>query len=203
MDELAFSGRFLRTFGNGDVLFEEGSVGKHMYVIVSGSVRIVKKSEGEVVVIAAPGKGELFGEMALVDSQPRSASAIAVADETSVVEIDHAQFSYPVGQQPAFALIILKALSLRLRDQMEINRRGVLEARAGGRTPEGEVRGYPGPDRGPTRSASPCAGRSRGSGQGTPSGGRDPEAPSTPSRRGRGGESGPSGSARCCRDSFP
>ena len=122
MGELDFSERFLRTFGDGDVIFEEGSVGKHMYVIVSGSVRIVKKTESEGAVIAALGKGELFGEMALVDSLPRSASAIAVGDETSVVEIDHAQFAYLVGQQPAFALIILKALSLRLREQMEIIR---------------------------------------------------------------------------------
>ena len=122
MGELEFSDKFLRTFGNGDVIFEEGSVGKHMYVVVSGSVRIVKKAGGEVAVVATLGKGELFGEMALVDSLPRSASAVAAGDETSVVEIDHAQFAYLVGQQPAFALVILKALSLRLRKQMEINR---------------------------------------------------------------------------------
>ena len=122
MGELDFSDRFLRTFGNGDVIFGEGSVGKHMYVVVSGRVDIrMKAGDGEAGV-ATLGKGELFGEMALVDSLPRSASAIAVGDDTSVVEIDHAQFAYLVGQQPAFALIILKALSLRLRDQMEINR---------------------------------------------------------------------------------
>jgi CRP-like cAMP-binding protein len=121
MGELEFSDRFLRAFGNGDVIFEEGSVGKHMYVVVSGSVRIVKKTGGEVAVVATLGKGELFGEMALVDSLPRSASAVAAGDDTSVVEIDHAQFAYLVGQQPAFALVILKALSLRLRKQMEIN----------------------------------------------------------------------------------
>jgi len=122
MGELDFSDKFLKSFGKGDVIFEEGSVGKHMYVIVSGSVNIVKKAGGGEAVVATLGKGELFGEMALVDSLPRSASAIAVGDDTSAVEIDHAQFAYLVGQQPAFALIILKALSLRLRDQMEINR---------------------------------------------------------------------------------
>jgi len=122
MDEVDFSDKFLRTFGNGDVVFEEGSIGKHMYVVVAGCVRILKRGEGDDTVLAALGKGEIFGEMALVDSLPRSASAVAVGDDTSVVEIDHAQFAYLVGQQPAFALIVLKALSLRLRKQMEINR---------------------------------------------------------------------------------
>lgn len=122
MGELDFSDRFLRTFGNGEVVFEEGSVGKHMYVVVSGSVRILRKTEGDDAVIATLGKGEIFGEMALVDNLPRSASAVAAGGATSVVEIDHSQFAYLVGQQPAFALIILKALSLRLRKQMEINR---------------------------------------------------------------------------------
>ena len=121
MDELNFSAKFLKTYGNAEVIFEEGTVGKHMYVIVSGSVRIVKRTGDEDAVVATLGKGELFGEMALVDSLPRSASAVAAGDGTSVVEIDHAQFAYLVGQQPAFALIILKALSLRLRKQMEIS----------------------------------------------------------------------------------
>jgi CRP/FNR family cyclic AMP-dependent transcriptional regulator len=86
-----------------------------MYVVVSGRVDIRKKSGDGAAVVATLCKGELFGEMALVDSMPRSATAVATEDATSVVEIDHAQFAYLVGQQPAFALIILKALSLRLR----------------------------------------------------------------------------------------
>jgi CRP/FNR family cyclic AMP-dependent transcriptional regulator len=122
MGELNFSDKFLKSFGNGEVIFEEGSVGKHMYVVVSGRVDIRRKTGDGDTVVATLGKGDLFGEMALVDSLPRSASAVAAGDDTSAVEIDHAQFAYLVGQQPAFALIILKALSLRLRNQMEINR---------------------------------------------------------------------------------
>ena len=52
MGELDFSDRFLKSFGDGDVVFEEGSNGKHMYVIVSGSVRIVKKTGGGEDVVA-------------------------------------------------------------------------------------------------------------------------------------------------------
>ena len=122
MEEQDPSGKFLKSFGSGGVIFEEGSIGKHMYVVVSGSVDIRMKTGDGDTVVATLGKGEPFGEMALVDSLPRSASAVAADDDTSVVEIDHGQFAYLVGQQPAFALIILKALSLRLRKQIEINR---------------------------------------------------------------------------------
>jgi len=122
MTEPDISERFLKSFRNGEAIFEEGSVGKHMYVVVTGQVDIRKKTGNGNAVVATLGKGEPFGEMALVDSLPRSASAVAAGDDTSIVEIDHAQFVYIVGQQPAFALIILKALSLRLRKQMEINR---------------------------------------------------------------------------------
>jgi len=129
MTEPDISEKFLRSFGSGEVIFEEGSVGKHMYVVVSGRVDIRKKTGDRDAVVATLGKGELFGEMALVDNLPRSAAAVALEDRTSVVEIDHAQFAYLVGQQPAFALIILKALSLRLRKQMEINREHAGEAK--------------------------------------------------------------------------
>lgn len=119
MDELSFSEKFLRTYRESEVIFEEGSIGRHMYVISSGSVQIQKQGNGGVVPLSVLGKGDIFGEMALVDSLPRSATAVAAEDNTTIVEVDHAHFVYLVGQQPAFALFVLKALSLRLRGQME------------------------------------------------------------------------------------
>ena len=67
-----------------------------------------------------------------MDSLPRSASAIVAEDDTRVLEIDHSLFIYLVGQQPTFALIIQKALSLRLRAQMsgELTPGGASEAAA-------------------------------------------------------------------------
>jgi CRP-like cAMP-binding protein len=52
-----------------------------------------------------------------VDDLPRSATVVAAEDDTRLLEIDHALFVYLVGQQPAFALMVLKAMSLRLRSQ--------------------------------------------------------------------------------------
>ena len=67
------------------------------------------------IVIVTLGKGEFFGEMAVIDGSSRSATAIAAAPNTRVMRINHARFVYLVSQQPAFALMIMDALSKRLR----------------------------------------------------------------------------------------
>lgn len=119
MGELEFSDKFLCGYRKGEVIFEEGSRGEHAYVILSGQVDIVRKTRDGESVLRTLGKGEIFGEMALVDNLPRSASAVSREDDTLLVAINHAYFVYLVGQQPAFALILLKAMSLRLRALME------------------------------------------------------------------------------------
>jgi CRP-like cAMP-binding protein len=122
MNELEFSLKFLKTYRKGEIIFREGSAGQYMCVIQSGSVNICKRVQEEDIVFATLVTGEIFGEMALVDNLPRSATAVAAENDTSVLEIEHSHFVYLVGQQPAFALVVLKALSLRLRKQMEVNR---------------------------------------------------------------------------------
>jgi len=122
MNELDFSVKFLKTYRKGEIIFREGSAGQYMCVIQSGSVNICKRVQEEDIVIATLVTGEIFGEMALVDNLPRSATAVAAENDTSVLEIEHSHFVYLVGQQPAFALVVLKALSQRLRKQMEANR---------------------------------------------------------------------------------
>src|SRR5512138_1142975 len=118
MGEFRFSGKFLRTFRQGEVIFSEGSSGQQMFVIKAGGVDILKRTRGRDELVGTLGPGEIFGEMALVDNLPRSATAVAAEDGTELVAIDHAHFVYLIGQQPAFALVILKALSLKLRAQM-------------------------------------------------------------------------------------
>jgi CRP/FNR family transcriptional regulator, cyclic AMP receptor protein len=102
-------------FGIGDVIFEEGSSGRELFVVLDGQVEIAKVDGTRKTVIVTLGKGEFFGEMAVIDGSSRSATAIAAAARTRVMRINHARFVYLVSQQPAFALMIMDALSKRLR----------------------------------------------------------------------------------------
>jgi CRP-like cAMP-binding protein len=119
MQEPDFAERFLRVFSAGEVVFREGDAGRQMYVINAGRVDVFRHANGGQVHVGSLGPGDIFGEMALVDDLPRSATVVAVEENTRILEIDHALFIYLVGQQPTFALMVLKAISLRLRTQYE------------------------------------------------------------------------------------
>ncbi len=105
----------INEFGVNDVIFEEGSTGRELFVVLDGQVEIAKVSGASKTVIVTLGKGEFFGEMAVIDGSSRSATAIAAAPHTRVMRINHARFVYLVSHQPAFALMIMDALSKRLR----------------------------------------------------------------------------------------
>lgn len=98
-----------------EVVFEEGSTGRELFVVLEGKIDIVKDSGANRTVIVILGKGEFFGEMAVIDGSSRSATAVAAVSGTKVMRINHARFVYLVSQQPAFALMIMDALSKRLR----------------------------------------------------------------------------------------
>jgi CRP/FNR family cyclic AMP-dependent transcriptional regulator len=104
-----------------EVIFEEGSTGRELFVVLDGKVDIVKNTGATRTVIVTLGKGEFFGEMAVIDGSARSATAIAAATGTRVMRINHARFVYLVSQQPAFALMIMDALSKRLRASNAVN----------------------------------------------------------------------------------
>ena len=105
----------INEFAVDEVIFEEGSTGRELFVVLEGKIDIAKVNGASKTVIVTLSKGEFFGEMAVIDGSSRSASAISPAPNTRVMRIDHARFVYLVSQQPAFALMIMDALSKRLR----------------------------------------------------------------------------------------
>lgn len=75
-----------RTLAPGEMLFDEGEPGDDAFIIESGMIQVFKRgANGEVVPLAVIGRGEILGEMALVDNQPRMAAARAIEDSVLVV----------------------------------------------------------------------------------------------------------------------
>lgn len=96
----------------GTTVFDEGDTGEEMYGIISGAVEL-RASGGATFDL---GPEDVFGEMALVDSSPRMATAVATQDSELAV-IDRRRFLFLITETPTFALQVMAALAQRLRAQ--------------------------------------------------------------------------------------
>jgi CRP/FNR family transcriptional regulator, cyclic AMP receptor protein len=101
----------VKSFKAGSVIFREGDEAKELYVIKSGEVRI---QIGNRTIIELD-TDNIFGEMALIDNEPRSATAIAITD-VELVPVSEKQFLFLVSQTPYFALKVMRVLAQRLRE---------------------------------------------------------------------------------------
>lgn len=100
----------------GEFIFFEGDIDFHFYIIESGQVSIYTKSKtGQRIDIATVDEGESFGEFALLDKQPRSASAQAVT-ECTLVKVSETGYNQLVGELPIWASSMLKSFSQRLKN---------------------------------------------------------------------------------------
>jgi CRP/FNR family cyclic AMP-dependent transcriptional regulator len=104
----------VRTCPAGAVVFREGELDDTMYVIQTGQVAIVKGDYEDPVVLAYRGKGEILGEMALLDDQPHSASVVAL-EETQLLCVHRTDFQKLLQGDPALVMQIMSTLSTRLR----------------------------------------------------------------------------------------
>jgi HEAT repeat protein len=103
-----------KEFLAGEKVFAEGSLGAELCIVFRGSVVIRKKSGTAERELAQLGPGECFGEMALFDAAPRSATALAVSDCT-LLTLERNRFHTLLTQRPEMALEMCRVLSLRLR----------------------------------------------------------------------------------------
>lgn len=111
---LARNGVSLQSFAAGDKIFVTDDDASVMYVVRSGRVNIMASG----VVLETVGPGGLFGEMALIDGESRSATAVAVED-TEVAPVDRAAFLFMIRQSPDFALEVMSVLAARIRRMNE------------------------------------------------------------------------------------
>lgn len=105
--------RFGRTFSPGETVFAEGEPGAHMYVIQSGRVQLSRRVRGREMHLATLPAGEFFGEMAIVNNKPRSATA-TVLEEARMLELDGRTFEAMVRGNAEIALRLIKKLAARL-----------------------------------------------------------------------------------------
>ena len=108
--------RFAITFNKGDIIFCEYEPGDTFYLIQSGRVQIVKIMDDIEKIIDILNPGEIFGEMAILDAAPRSASAIAL-DPIKALAFNRENFEVLMMGNPQIALKLLKLLSKRIYDQ--------------------------------------------------------------------------------------
>jgi CRP/FNR family cyclic AMP-dependent transcriptional regulator len=112
---LASAGHESRGYSDGEPIFSVGDPGTEMYVVKSGDVDIMVGDK----VLATVGPGGIFGEMALVDGDPRSADSVA-RGHCEVVPVDERAFTFLISETPHFALQVMRTLVERLRRMNEI-----------------------------------------------------------------------------------
>ena len=115
-------------YEEGDEVFHEGDPGDSLYLVIEGRVR-VHRGGAEVAVL---GERQVFGEMALLDSEPRSASVLAMTDLT-LLKIARDDFTEILAEKAEIAQGIIKVLTRRLRNTLSLKDADDDPARPGSR----------------------------------------------------------------------
>lgn len=97
-------------YTSGATIFDQGDSAGYMYVVKSGEVDIAVNG----TVLQTITSGGIFGEMALIEPNPRSASAVARTD-CELVPVDQKRFAFMIQHTPFFAVHVMKILADRLR----------------------------------------------------------------------------------------
>ncbi len=109
-----------RDFKAGAMIFALGDAGNAMYIVVRGDVNIhLPGQASQRISLKDISRGEYFGELALFDAKPRSASAVATTD-AQLLELKHDTLTRYLERRPAAAMAILRTMSERLRETNEL-----------------------------------------------------------------------------------
>ena len=103
------------SYSAGETIFSQGDLGTEMFIILEGDVHIVKLIANEAHVLSRLEKGDFFGEMALLESAPRTADAVAQS-EVKLLAINGARFDEMLRKNPEIAVRIIRKYSKRLRE---------------------------------------------------------------------------------------
>ncbi len=110
-----FFRRYVSTYGQNQIIFNQGDVGNEMYFIMSGSVSINRSGQ----VIGIMSGGDYFGEMSMLLGSERTATVEAIEDDTRLVAISRENFDSIMRENPDVVFAILKEMTLRLKGKDE------------------------------------------------------------------------------------
>src|SRR6266540_3162634 len=104
-----------RRYPKDTVVFFENEAGDFFFTIVLGRIKVtILGDDGREIILSILGPGDFFGEMALLDNEPRSATAIAVED-AELLSLHRTDFQNTIGDNPSISTALIKILTARLR----------------------------------------------------------------------------------------
>ncbi len=107
------------TYAPNDFIFFEGDIESHFYIVETGEVKIFTKNKlGKRIDIMTVDAGESFGEFALLDNKPRSASAQAIT-ETSLIKVSAEGYEQLLSELPVWAACMMKSFVVRLKNMTD------------------------------------------------------------------------------------
>lgn len=118
-----------REYAPGEVICHQGEPGDRMYVIQAGRVEVLREEGDAEVVLRELAAGDVFGEMAIIERQPRSAT-VRAKGTARILTLDRRAFLTRVHEDPSLAYRILEEMSRRIRRLTEEISRLKLEQRA-------------------------------------------------------------------------
>lgn len=115
IEAIAAGGGETRSFHDGAAVFRPGEPGDCAYIVKTGKVEMIERGNA----VERLSQGEIFGELALLDNEPRTATAVACGP-VELIPIDRALFSVLMRDDPDFALTIVHLLARSLRATMKM-----------------------------------------------------------------------------------
>jgi CRP-like cAMP-binding protein len=106
-------GEMNRTYNKDSIIFCEGEPGDELFIIQKGSVKIIKITENNEILLAVLKTGDIFGEMALLESKPRAAGAVAYED-CQLMAVNRANFQQMIKTQPQIIARLTTLLAERI-----------------------------------------------------------------------------------------
>jgi CRP-like cAMP-binding protein len=108
------AGALGKEYGDREVVCRQGERGDCMYVIQAGRAEVLREEDGAEIVVGELATGDVFGEMAIFEREPRSAT-VRVKGEARVLTLDKRSFLRRVHEDPSLAFRILQRMSSRIR----------------------------------------------------------------------------------------